>query len=147
MRRSAAFLNLPTLADRGRCAEPKPSRLDRLDDRIDKKRDHERNAAKFRSGVIKRDGHVCRCCGCKVIRTMELVANRLEVHHIYGRGAAFRFLVRCALVLCFRCHERVTGTVNDKLKLVGTEFTTVDGRRCIDAGVKRPIPVQFEEAA
>jgi hypothetical protein len=145
--KSDVIAGLPTLADRGRCAPPKPSRLDRLDARIDKKRDYERKAETFRRDVIKRDGHVCRCCGGKVIRTLDLVPNRLEVNHIHGRVGVFRFLVQCALVLCFRCHERVTGTVNHKLKIVGTAFVTVDGRQCINAGETQPIPVHFEEAA
>ncbi len=145
--KSEVIANLPTLADRGRCAPPKPTKVDRLNARADAQRENARQHQAFRTAVIARDGHVCRCCGGKVVAAIQAVPNRLEVSHLHGRVGALRYEVRCAVVMCLRCHVHFTGTVNDKIIAVGTRFVVIDGRRCINAGTRTPIPVHFREVA
>lgn len=75
------------------------------------KADKDEKAAErtWRKGVIKRDGHICRCCKRKVVAQLALAANRLEVHHVAPRAdQAVRWDVRNGIVLCAECHEKVT---------------------------------------
>lgn len=95
----------------------------------------------FKKEVWKRDGYRCRCCGRPVVRTPARIPERGEVHHVHGRGGDLRFEVRAALLLCLKCHERVTGRVNDRLAIIGSKFFTVRGERYIDARA----PVRFEK--
>lgn len=97
----------------------------------------------FRKTVIARDKHHCRCCLRKVVRTIAHVAERLEVHHIHGRRGDLRFEDRAALLLCLRCHQRVTGKVNDKLKIVPSKTFTTSQGEFTDARA----PVTFEKVA
>lgn len=98
---------------------------------------------KFRQEVITRDKGHCRCCLRKVVKTIAHVAERQEVHHIHGRRGDLRFDSRAALLLCLRCHQRVTGKVNDKLRIVASKtFTTPQGE-FTDARE----PVTFEKVA
>ena len=97
----------------------------------------------FKATVWKRDRSHCRCCGRKVVKTMELVAERGEVHHCHGRGGDLRFDDVHALLLCKKCHQRVTGKVNDKLVIIPSKTIEVKGRPLIDARA----PVTFKEAA
>lgn len=78
--------------------------------------------AGFKKTVWTRDRYRCRCCVRQVVKTPAAVPERGEVHHIHGRGGELRFEDRAALLLCLRCHERVTGKVNDKLVIVGVRF-------------------------
>jgi hypothetical protein len=55
---------------------------------------------------------------------------------------ATRYDLRNGLTLCYRCHWRVTGAVNDKLIVVGARFFTVAGVRYINGSRT----VRFTEA-
>ncbi len=82
----------------------KPKR--RIVDRIAYKRDAEQKAREFRAAVWARDEGRCRHCNRKVIHTIELLANRGEVHHRHGRNVApeHRYTVAEAVLLCALCH-------------------------------------------
>lgn len=105
-----SFAHLPTVAQvaaarRGPIAKG-PSRLDvkTADDR-----DDARDEKIWRKACITRDGKVCRRCKRVVVVQLELVANRLEVHHVAGRvDRAVRWDVRNGITVCAFCHDLLT---------------------------------------
>lgn len=115
-------LNLPTMAQVAAARTgPIEKGKTRLEIKAEKKPLTKVDDKQFRKEVHERDGKRCRCCERKVLATMEHIPERREIHHIHGRRGALRFESRAALQLCLRCHQRVTGTVNDKLILVPTK--------------------------
>jgi hypothetical protein len=60
----------------------------------------------FRNAVWTRD-KVCRVCQKRVRKTLELVPDRGEVHHLHGRIGTFRLDLASAVLLCAACHQRV----------------------------------------
>ena len=72
------------------------------------------NEQQFKAAVWRRDRNRCRCCGRKVQKALDRIAERGEVHHLYGRIGDLRFEVKGAILTCLRCHERLTGRVNEK---------------------------------
>lgn len=84
--------------------QPKPRR--RVIDRIAYKLELDKQAQAFRKAVWERDGSRCRHCDRIVIKTLEHVPNRGEVHHRRGRRVApeDRYNVAKALLLCLKCH-------------------------------------------
>ena len=85
---------------------PKPQ--SGLVDKIAKRKAREALAADFRRQVWARDQGLCRYCRRVVVRTLERVANRGEVHHLRGRNVApeDRYTVSQAVLLCSICHEQ-----------------------------------------
>ena len=132
---------LPTLSDRPAFSpQPKSATPSRLQQKDAKDKDDTKRLKVWRDEVIDRDEHACRHCACRVIRTLSLHPRRFEAHHIAGRDdKAVRHDTRNALTLCRRCHERVTGLVNDKLTIVGTAWFTKGGTRYVNAD----FPVTF----
>lgn len=86
---------------------PKPT--PRLVDRMAKKRDDEQRLREFREAVWRRDEGKCRMCGRKVVKTLALVPERGEVHHLRGRRVApeDRYNVKRAVLLCLEDHGRI----------------------------------------
>lgn len=84
--------------------QPKPRR--RVEDRVREKRERDNQAQEFRRAVWLRDEGRCRHCGRIVIRTLEHVPNRGEVHHRRGRNVApqDRYNVNEAVLLCLKDH-------------------------------------------
>lgn len=97
----------------------------------------------FKKIVRKRDKHHCRMCLRKVVVQLAAIGKRAEVHHVHGRRGAFKFDDRFALLVCLTCHEKLTGKVNEKWIVVGTNFIEIHGVRYIDARQ----PVTFARAA
>lgn len=120
------FQHLPTLADveaaRRLRRTPIGKGASRLEDRTAEDRANEKRDEAFRREVYRLDKGICRCCGRKVQRKLDRVADRAEVHHVHGRVGALRWLVKAALLLCATCHEKVTGKVNERLRIVGSAF-------------------------
>lgn len=86
-----------------------PKTPPRLLDKIAQKRAVTSLANTFKNAVWARDEHTCRCCRHHVIKSLELVANRGEVHHLQSRRYhQKRFDVRNGVLLCALCHSRVT---------------------------------------
>ena len=120
--------DLPVLNGQPRGFHPCPKGKTRLEERIAKKPLTLVDAKAFKAAVWKRDKQRCRCCQRKVAKVMGRVPERGEVHHVHGRTGDLRFEDKAALLLCLRCHERVTGRVNDKLTIVASKtFTTRQG--------------------
>ncbi len=84
------------------CPKPPP----RIMDRIAYKRNRDKQERLFKLAVWMRDGGRCRHCGIKVVKSLSLVANRGEVHHLRGRNVTpeDRFNVDQAVLLCAKDH-------------------------------------------
>ena len=123
---------LPVLGERRHVGpiEKGPSRLEEktVDDADDKRR-----LEVWRKTVYARDGYQCRRCECQVRRTIELVSNRAEAHHLHGRIGSLRFEVRAGLTVCASCHELITGAVNRRVFVQGTRWFILNGQQYIDA--------------
>jgi len=115
----------------------------RLDEREDAKKLTAVDQQQFVGIVWKRDQSHCRCCGRKVVKTIERVKARGEVHHVHGRAGDLRFDDRFALLLCAKCHQRVTGRVNDKVLIIPSVTIEIKGRPLTDARAQ----VEFRKAA
>lgn len=103
--------DLPSMAEVNaqRRAVPKYQIPTRLDEKTADDKDEKKAEQRWRKGCIKRDGKICRHCGCVVVVQLELAGNRLEIHHVTGRAdQATRWDVRNGLVLCQACHSKVT---------------------------------------
>jgi hypothetical protein len=139
------FDHLPTLADveAARAGQPQRKYESRLEQRMVEDREERRLERAFKAAVWMRDGNRCRNCERKVFRALGRRANRGEVHHLHGRGGALRHEVRSAILLCLRCHECVTGRVNERWRVVGTAWFDGSDERLIDA----TYPVEFERIA
>ena len=134
--------DLPTLSDRPRMACQKGKT--RLEVTVTQRPLTKVDEKAFRTDVWTRDKGHCRCCLRKVIRILDRVPERGEVHHIHGRGKDLRFEARAALLLCLTCHERITGKVNaHRLIVVATKTFTMRGETFTDARS----PVVFKETA
>lgn len=83
---------------------PKPRR--KVLDRIAEKRENEAKRRAFIKAVWERDEGLCRHCGRVVIKSLEHVPNRGEVHHRRGRNVApqDRYNVNEAVLLCLKDH-------------------------------------------
>ena len=78
----------------------------------------------------------------KVIKSLARVPERGEVHHLHGRAGDLRFEPRAAVLVCLRCHERLTGRVNaHRLVVVSSQTFTIRQGTLTDA----TFPVQFKE--
>lgn len=123
--------DLPTLADvaAARVGKPLPKGKTRLQTAMDAKPLTKVDEQQFKAEVWRRDRSHCRCCGRKVQKTLGRVPARGEVHHLHGRTGDLRFESRAAVLLCLRCHERVTGRVNQHRVVVvaSRTFTTGQG--------------------
>lgn len=83
---------------------PKPRR--KVLDRIAEKRENEAKHRAFIKAVWERDEGLCRHCGRVVVKSLEHVPNRGEVHHRRGRNVApqDRYNVNEAVLLCLKDH-------------------------------------------
>lgn len=136
-------LNLPTAAevDAMRRGKPISKGKTRLQDVIEARPLTKVTDADFKRQVWERDKKHCRCCGRKVQKVMSLIPERGEVHHIHGRKKDLRFESRCALLVCLKCHERITGKVNDRIFIIATKTIEIGGIQYTDARS----PVVFRE--
>lgn len=74
--------------------------------------------------VERRDGLVCRVCRRRVRKTLTLAVNRLEHHHIDGRGGLVRETTSNICVTCKGCHDdrhvrrvlQISGDANGELR-------------------------------
>jgi hypothetical protein len=127
---------LPTLADvqASRVGKPIPKGKSRLQAKTEARPLTRVDEKAFRDTVFKRDKGRCRKCERKVIRTLERVPERAEIHHVHGRVGDLRFEDKCALLLCAQDHELVTGRVNERWSIVPTKtWTNARGEELGDA--------------
>lgn len=96
---------------RGQTIDKVATGQSRLDVRKEEIKADANQEPKFKAAVWKRDKSLCRCCGRKVEKKLELAPDRGEVNHLHGRLGKLRYEVRAALLMCAECHEELTGTV------------------------------------
>jgi len=128
-----SFHNAPTLADRQqsgeRYAKAKheiPTRMaEKAENRVDEKREEKR----WKKDIWKRDKSCCRWCKRKVVKSLELLPERGECHHVVPReNRITRWDARAALLVCNACHERLTGKVGgERFVVVALRVFTIDG--------------------
>lgn len=135
---------LPTLAEVNavRRAVPKYDMATRLETKTAEDKKAKTAEKVFLKAVWARDKGLCRHCERKVIKSLELVEQRGEVHHIASRvDQSVRFDSRNGILLCARCHEAVE---RYQLHIIGkaTQTFKVDGRTYLNADKK----LQFRKA-
>jgi hypothetical protein len=102
---------LPTLAElqRERRAVPKYDIPTSLDTKTASDKDDAKLLEQFKKAVAFRDRGRCRVCGRKTIATVELVANRREIHHLRPRSCKVtRYDRRNGVVVCHVHHTQLT---------------------------------------
>lgn len=130
----------PTLNDRQRerYAVEKGKIPTRLAARIKQDKDEAAAEKQWKADVWARDKGKCRKTGIKLLKTLRLDPKRGERHHIAGRAdRRVRWDPRAAILVSLEVHQQLT---QHKLRIVGTKFFEVDGKRYIDA----TYPVLFE---
>lgn len=121
---------IPTLAEQQakHAYRPQPKGASRLQAHAQAAKAEATAEARWKREVWIRDRGCCRWCKRKVVKTIALVPERGECHHISGRVVpAFRYDRRNGLLVCLACHERLTGMVNEKHVVVPTKMFRVDG--------------------
>jgi 5-methylcytosine-specific restriction endonuclease McrA len=82
-------IDLPTLADRGRCAKPKHQIVPRVVAKEEKRKSKDEQGKAFRDAVWKRDESRCRATGEPLVRQGTTDSKRLgEVDHSIPRSLA-----------------------------------------------------------
>ena len=143
MERAMSLNNLLTLDQAaalrvGKPIPKGPTKLDRAIERKATKRDDDAKLAAWALAVKERDGWKCRKTKKKLTRTRRLDPLRAEAHHIEPRAnEATRYDVRNGITLSAVVHEAVE---HNKLRIVGTMWFVIAGKRYIDAR----FPVKFE---
>lgn len=74
--------------------------------------------------VDARDGLICRVCGRRVKKTLTLAVDRLEHHHVNGRGRIEDEAPENICVVCKGCHDdrhvkrtlHLSGNANKRLR-------------------------------
>lgn len=142
----ALLARLPTVADvdAQRHGKPLGKGKTRLEVTIEQRPLTKVDEKAFKSAVWRRDRNRCRCCGRKVQQVLARVPERGEVHHIHGRRGDLRFEVKSAILVCLRCHERLTGKVNaHRMQVLATETFAIRGEWYTNANC----PITFTEKA
>ncbi len=132
---------LPTLGQmrsQPRCC---PKGQTRLETKSARDKADARKLQQWRMAVWIRDGGKDRYTGRKVKRTIALVPDRGETHHIEPReNEATRYDVRNGILLSAETHAKITA---HKLQILGTHWFVVKGHRHINASgavIFREIP-------
>jgi hypothetical protein len=73
---SHVFANLPTLADRGRCATAKDQIVTRKQAKGKQERAESKQVKAIRAAVFERDRYLCRCCGHRPAESMHEIRPR-----------------------------------------------------------------------
>lgn len=130
-----AWSNLPTLAEVNARPRPCPKGPSRVELKAAKDKSADRAWEECKAIVWRRDGGKCRRCGRHVVKSIELIPQRGEVHHIKRRAKVKALLTdprNCLLVCLLPCHE---GLTQNKFSIVGPESAMfeVSGHRYLDA--------------
>ena len=76
----------------------------RLEQKTEKKLEQARKWAVLCYEIDGRDRYRCRACGCKVMRTLAAVPNRLERHHVIPISLGGENTAENVVSLCLECH-------------------------------------------
>lgn len=136
--------DLPTMAERPRCAQQKWEMQGRVAEKAETIVDEKKLERACLKIVWKRDERKCRACGCKVAKSLERTPKRGETHHIAGRADyAVKFDSRNRVLVCALCHEKLELL---KLFIIATakQMFTVNGKSYINGDSKK---LKFQEKA
>lgn len=130
-------LNIPTLQDMQatRRATPKyelPSKTEKARAKQKADKDDEQKLAAWGKAVKNRDEWTDRYTGKRLKRTKGLSfdPDAAHAHHVEPReNWDTRHDVRNGITLSFETHEKVE---KNQLRIVGTKFFTVNGKRYVD---------------
>jgi hypothetical protein len=126
-----AFDSLPTLATRPKPDLQKSAQPSRLQVKDAKDKDDAAKLKVWRDEVVR-------------LSVKTLHPRRAECHHLAGRDdRAVRYDTRAGALTCLKCHERITGKVNDKLKVIPTMWFTKNGKKYPNAD----FPLTFDKVA
>lgn len=128
---------LSTLADvnQKRRAEPKSKMTSRLAEKTENRKVEKKQERLWREAIWKRDGGKCRWCRRQVVKSLALVPERGECHHVTPREhRVTRWDVRNGVLVCAADHERLTGAVGgEKAIIVAGRTFSIEGREYPDA--------------
>ena len=87
---------------------PKPAR--RLTDKTDQRRERALAWRIVCAQVDRRDNYRCRVCGKRTVRTLSLVPERAEHHHLVprSRSKTLQFDPRNVILVCAEDHGKLT---------------------------------------
>lgn len=128
--------SLPTVAEMRARPRPCPKPSARVVAKAAKDKSTDKAWEDCKAEVWKRDHGKCRSCGRVVVKTIELVPQRGEVHHITRRVKAKALLTdqrNCVLVCLHPCHEQLTHHETDVIGTARQVFTGPDGKTYLDA--------------
>lgn len=125
--------DLPTLVTRPRPNLAKPA--SRVEVKAAKDKSDDKAWDECKRIVWARDSGKCRHCGRVVVKTIELIPQRGEVHHIVRRAKAKALLTdprNCLLVCLHPCHQ---GFTHHEIAILGRakQTFTLDGKSYLDA--------------
>jgi hypothetical protein len=132
-----AFADLLRVDQERRIARPCPKSAvpTRLEEHEDKRLDEKKAWASCCRKVDTRDGVLCRCCGRKTVKTLELQVDRAEHAHIIRRSRekTLKYDSRNVFKVCHACHEKfdhheieIIGKAADMFALSGRKFLNAD---------------------
>jgi len=128
---------LPTLGElnRQRRAQPKANMTSRLTEKSDSRKVEKKQERLWREAVWARDGGKCRWCRRHVVKSLALLPERGECHHVTPREhRATRWDARNGVLVCAACHQRLTGAVGgEKAVIIAGRTFSLDGREYPDA--------------
>jgi hypothetical protein len=78
------------------------------DERDEKRKKSKTDERDIYAAVDKRDGMICRACGCHMVRSMERNQKRREHHHILPRSQGGKTTTGNIVNVCHADHERLT---------------------------------------
>ena len=129
--------NLPTLADldRVRRATPKHEMTSRLTEKAESRKVEKKQERFWREAIWERDKGKCRWCRRQVVKSLALIPERGECHHITPREhRPTRWDARNGVLLCASDHMRITGAVGgEKATIIAGRTFSIDGREYPDA--------------
>ncbi len=121
---------LPTLAElaQTRRAVQKGSLGTRLDAKLSKDKADAKRWEQVKREVWKRDAFKCVYCTKPVIKSLERLPNRGEVHHVRGRNVTpeDRYRVDSLVLLCALCHSLAQ---QHKIQIRNPRGTAKGGRK------------------
>lgn len=107
-----------------------PKGTTRLQKKVARVKDDEKQLRQWRAEVFSRDEGKCRKCGVRVVKLSIKILHprRAECHHIAGRDdLAVKYDTRNGVLLCLQCHQTIAG------KILGTVFFRVNRQRYMNA--------------
>lgn len=139
-----AWLDRPSLAEERRTGRAVPKGKTRLEEKTEAIVDEKQLERTCKQRVWARDKGLCRVCGCKVLKALDIQPKRGETHHIVSRADyVVRFDPRNRVLVCATDHEAIE---RNRIVIIGTArqmFTAENGKAYLNGDC----PLKFKRAA